>query len=643
MFLKNISRCEICINWTKYFRRCFLFTASFVCFIRIVYSDIYSILLGSVTPKYVSAKYDVLVLTAGYHLYETIFYWDRLNGILIFHHLFIATLYPMIVFCYFSNDLACYITWLILFGTHWINPLCQYTKHFKRSLMLFGNIVEYISLGILIYYYHDFLDVRVWVYVSFLIAHFCDKFTNQLGPVLLLVVMLIELTSGALNKPLFMIYETLLPNVQIQYIKTLQWLADRSEFVCKTKPMLDVLKCEFPDMKSITEIELSDIRSTLTVNGYILKSIDDRPFGCGSTGRVFRGKISCVNEHDGGDIDVDFDVAIKVLRQRLKTDHQFIHNMDVSILDLVLSCVTRYFAIPSIPIKEIYRLYNQSLDFENEARYAEMFFDVSRDLAHVSVPYVYASTKHVIIYSYLRSVVPVMGNEELAYQYLVTLRQFIVQGVLKYGIYHLDLHNKNWGIDLSNNEWNLVVYDFGHCCQIDRDLLLQFLRAVISQNIINAMLVIFEHNHNTNIDLTRISEMVDKVDDSDILTPDDILRIFVNVANKLDIRVDHRLFEIFKNELTLSNDINEYFWKYHHSHTNFLEARECFLDTYVKDVFDTMDTDVTLVRYYVNQKYFREKYGSKSILYLVANYYLVRGLTMMEVINKVAIFKKSCK
>jgi len=193
------------------------------------------------------------------------------------------------------------------------------------------------------------------------------------------------------------------------------------------------------------------LNSSIYDNFIVLKLI-----GSGSIGQVY------LIEH----IDTKRQYALKINHPNIKNEY-YIFNFFINIILCVID-YKKY--IPIHDINEFIISMKNQINLENEYNYNKTIYDIYEDNEYIIIPKIYIHKSNLLIMDYIESEEFNIDkiSEYNCYKILTLLSIFTNNNCL-YNISHGDLHKGNWKViyNEENNEYKIVVFDYGFCFDID--------------------------------------------------------------------------------------------------------------------------------------------------------------------------------
>ena len=202
--------------------------------------------------------------------------------------------------------------------------------------------------------------------------------------------------------------------------------------------------------------------------------------GSGSIGQVYKGKIR----------GTDKVVAIKVKHPNVDNEINTIEPI-VNILEALQSFTylrNRYKLY--INFREFLDDLKLQADFTNEVFNSIRFSHFYRNNSHIIIPKIFYYTKSIVISECISGV---RYNELSTYgksQACLNLIAFFEDSLLINNFIHCDLHEKNWSVLVEDNQYKLIIYDYGICYR------------PTSKDLANKLWIAFENN-----DVSTITEI----------------------------------------------------------------------------------------------------------------------------------------
>lgn len=402
-------------------------------------------------------------------------------------------------------------------------------------------------------------------------------------------------------------------------VKFMQWLSLKPEIIGNQLAEL------FDRLKKYHPIHHIDHTNKIIKKYPELQTIsfDPNPIGSGTVAQVYRGYFN------------NQDVAIKILHPNLTKNIKIINY----ILNIFVRLICWYYSFNYkkvyniINIDNFYYYYYNQINLSEEQRFVSLF-QIENCSNIAIIPKVLYCQNDIIIYHYqpANNFYKLNLSEEDHYHYVKSIRQFIIENALN-GVYHLDLHDENWGI--FNNK--LVVYDFGHCYYNNPDILNKLVMALLSQDFMNILLVILNPNQEKDINLKIIKQIEydEELLNVEIIKINNLVYKLYQMCYLLNLSIDSHLIDIAKNEIIVTDMIDDYFHRvYDIKNYNSFQIKR--IELLRKIIIDISNTSIhpkikTVYFYYKHSEYFKKNYPKfQSIL---ANYLLLNGYSPIRVIH----------
>lgn len=339
--------------------------------------------------------------------------------------------------------------------------------------------------------------------------------------------------------------KTQLINMGPAYVKMGQLVASRTDLfpedmVSELSSLHDdVPPCPFADVRRVVESELHGSIEDLFVD------FSQHSVSSASIGQIH---IATLKKWP------DTPLAIKV--QRPYISDEFKLDMDSIVL---FTWIAKTIMPHRKEINDIYNVLSQSrrfieneLDFCNERDNILSMRNAFKDDPHIIIPRVVKSisTKRILAMEYIRS--SKLEHATDANQVTRQLVKSVVNGALRHGLLHGDLHPGNIGMSL-HQEDRIVLYDFGLVLGVESDVVKTLMNCVLTNNIdmlfdtlVSNRLVYVDDPIIGTIQLKRMITYV-----IDYILSLDIDRFIQNLSNditlnseKLCFHVDSKLFLI---------------------------------------------------------------------------------------------------
>ena len=195
-------------------------------------------------------------------------------------------------------------------------------------------------------------------------------------------------------------------------------------------------------------------------DSFILES--EIPIASGSVGQVYKGTFN------------ETPAIMKVLHPNLMKDYNF--------TSFVLK-VCNMFLFKEFNVKDFLKNIKLQFDYNNEAKNLEMIYKHYENDSIIVVPKLLKHSKDIIIMTYEYGVdYSTLENPFLKQKVALSLLSFQRQNSCIYGYIHGDLHNGNWKVRILENEFKLVIYDYGIVYYINPVLIHNWIKAYQNQD-----------------------------------------------------------------------------------------------------------------------------------------------------------------
>lgn len=202
--------------------------------------------------------------------------------------------------------------------------------------------------------------------------------------------------------------------------------------------------------------------------------------GSGSIGQVYKGKIKGTDKF----------VAIKVKHPNVDNEINTIEPI-VNMLEFIKSFAylrNRYKLY--INFREFLDDLKLQADFTNEVFNSMRFNYFYKNNSHIIIPKILYYTQSIVI---SECICGVRYNDISTYgksQTCLNLMSFFEDSLLINNFIHCDLHEKNWSVLIEDNQYKLIIYDYGICYR------------PTSKDLANKLWIAFENN-----DVSTITEI----------------------------------------------------------------------------------------------------------------------------------------
>lgn len=211
-----------------------------------------------------------------------------------------------------------------------------------------------------------------------------------------------------------------------------------------------------------------------TRDSFILDS--NVPIASGSVGQVYKGKYN------------NQDAIMKVLHPNLMNDYKF--------TSFILKICNKFF-FKQINVKEFLENIKLQFNYNNEAENLKKIYNHYENDSLIVVPKLLKHSKDIIIMTFEEGIdYSTIENPLLKQKIAMSLLSFQRQNACIYGYIHGDLHTGNWKIRILENEFKLVIYDYGIIYYIDHHLIHQWIKAYQCQDFPQLIKLSVQNSHN---------------------------------------------------------------------------------------------------------------------------------------------------
>jgi len=247
-------------------------------------------------------------------------------------------------------------------------------------------------------------------------------------------------------------------------IKFGQWYAMRYDMSSKNngslcKELIQTLEnCPEHSLEYTKKIYYENLGCSLNTNetnSFILES--STPIASGSVGQVYKGTFN------------DKQAIMKVLHPNLMKDYKF--------TSFVLKLCNK-FLFRQFNVNDFLENIKLQFDYNNEAENLQMIYKHYENDSIIVVPKLLKHCKDIIIMTYEEGLdYSTIENPLLKQKIALSLLSFQRQNSCIYGYIHGDLHTGNWKVRVVENEFKLVIYDYGIVYYINPLLINQWIKA----------------------------------------------------------------------------------------------------------------------------------------------------------------------
>lgn len=238
-------------------------------------------------------------------------------------------------------------------------------------------------------------------------------------------------------------------------IKITQWILPRLELIHNNNILINEFKCFYENthhhsLKETNKIFKNELNAEITDNFKIIKLL-----GSGSIGQVYLVENIYNNEK----------YAIKINHPNIYFEYYIFYIF----IKILLYFINYKNIIPLNNIDEFLSDFKNQLNLKNEANNNKKFQDLYKENNIFIIPKIMYSTKNILIMEYIQGDDYISCNNIYdRYKILLFMSLFIHNNA--YNNYsHGDLHIGNWKIKFHENDYKIIIYDFGYCFNINRE------------------------------------------------------------------------------------------------------------------------------------------------------------------------------
>lgn len=267
-------------------------------------------------------------------------------------------------------------------------------------------------------------------------------------------------------------------------IKFGQWYAMRSSI--KNQYLQDKLlntleNCPTHSLNYTKQIYLKDFCRNLD-DDISLDSLE--PFASGSVGQVYKG--TCIKSNK------------KIV---MKVSHPNLYK-NIMIFHFLLIVLKFIFCCNNININVFIQNIKRQFDYEIEALNMHSMYNIYKNDDTIIIPKLINFSSNVIIMTYEDGIsfddIDKTDNN-LINKLAFCLTSFQRQNSCIFGLIHGDLHTGNWKIRLNNNnDFKLIVLDFGIMYNIDKDTVKDWIKAFQYQNYPDLLKLSIHHSNSSH-------------------------------------------------------------------------------------------------------------------------------------------------
>lgn len=280
----------------------------------------------------------------------------------------------------------------------------------------------------------------------------------------------------------------------------------------------------------------------------------------GSIAQVYKGKYISTNK----------EIAIKVVHPNL--EYQLIYPIYFIKLLYYLQDNTKFFKKYNMifNFEEFYRDLKKQLNMKNEFKNMEYFLNIYKDNKYIVIPQPIIASKNILIMEYIQGEIFFSSNfsQHIKEKLATLLSLFSKQNIMFNSYLHGDLHRGNWKIRHYNNEYQIIIYDFGLVLKQNmNDDIVKICKALDQFNIEILLELLYKYTENTGINsevfinqfknyLINNSILLENCTDTDIL-----LRNFYNFCTYYNYKLKHIILQMIISVILITSQLKNFIYE----------------------------------------------------------------------------------
>jgi len=269
-------------------------------------------------------------------------------------------------------------------------------------------------------------------------------------------------------------FKKTIENVGVLGIKMVQWSLSRIKLINDENNLKNLLtnfedfyeKCPYHSNYFTKQIYFHDFNKN--IDDYY--SIGD-PIASGSIAQVYKIK----------DISSGKYYAMKVIHPNIRQQI----NISKKLSKFILFILKTFFNDIFIPLnlENFFQSIEEQSDFNIEASNLNRFYQIYQNNKFIIIPKIHSYSKNIIIMSYEDGIYFENLNisEYQKTKICTILELFSKDSLIINKFIHSDLHSGNWKVKYNSdlNIYQLIIYDFGLCLDIEKINILEFIESII--------------------------------------------------------------------------------------------------------------------------------------------------------------------
>lgn len=220
-------------------------------------------------------------------------------------------------------------------------------------------------------------------------------------------------------------------------------------------------------------------------------------------------------------------------------------------------------------IYEYFDNIKQQINMHNEFNNLKYYYQQYKDNPVYIIPEPIFATNSILIMSYERGIsfYDIDASDYIKYKIVTLLIMFMKNNFFFLDYIYLDIHSSNWCVQKYNDDYKIIIYDFGYCSKnILRLDIKDFLYNLDSNNIDKVCAIIYKYVNNIDISqeyfVESIVQYINKFINcnNNIFHNQDYILKAIEYCNINQYIVHNCVLEVIISREIISNLSNQYIW-----------------------------------------------------------------------------------
>ena len=456
--------------------------------------------------------------------------------------------------------------------------------------MILNSFNKYYNLDLSNkHYFKKYLySIYILIINNYIIINILLLITNILTLFFLLLNYLYYKFANTLSNKLLIILKYFIINSGVIYIKLFQWILSKEDLLNINTKNIKKLKYIFSDIfencyyhhSSYTNYIINNEFYNYLNNPYIVKNlvknlntknifsinnlhINYNPISSGSIAQIYEASYYDLDNSNNNIIKLCFKIVHPHIYLQCFWTNFFL-SLIFKILRFFKSDNINIFDLP-FDYNSLYNNFLNQCNMKNEYENILKFYYTFDDNNFIIIPKPLYANNSILLMEYVKGE-RLNDMDESIYiknKIITLLQMFNNDCILFKNIIHCDLHESNWKLQKYNNFYKIIIYDFGYCQQLYKNLLLKnFMEAWMIEdidNIVQLSFKIFVNINNNDINYIKsecIQYLTNIVGYSiNIL---DIIKMIIKFSNKFNCDINNESLNIIISYMLLENNLKKY-------------------------------------------------------------------------------------